>query len=269
MSRAGAYNGRPARDPADRRPVSDRTSRTPDLAELERRATGQDPAYGERLRRLRQPRPDLPVPGCRGHRPPRPRPAHRTRRDGGDRRRLRLGQVDPAGHLAAWIRRPPGSPGSPGSISWGCRAGTGCGSGAPSWVSSGSRPRGTCCPTSRRRRTSRCRCGSPAAGAGTAARRAELLDLMGIGHRADARPAEMSGGEQQRVAVAVATANRPKVIFADEPTGELDTATGGDLRRSAARQLRARGDHRHRHPRRGRGRKRRPYGGHPGRPDQQ
>ncbi|WP_460345840.1 ABC transporter ATP-binding protein [Actinoallomurus acanthiterrae] len=61
------------------------------------------------------------------------------------------------------------------------------------------------------------------------ARVTELLDLMGIGHRADARPAEMSGGEQQRVAVAVATANRPKVIFADEPTGELDTATGGEI----------------------------------------
>jgi ABC-type methionine transport system ATPase subunit len=59
---------------------------------------------------------------------------------------------------------------------------------------------------------------------------------MGVGDRAAARPAEMSGGEQQRTAIAVAVANRPKVVLADEPTGELDTATGaqvfGALRRA-------------------------------------
>jgi ABC-type lipoprotein export system ATPase subunit len=67
-------------------------------------------------------------------------------------------------------------------------------------------------------------------------RAAALLDLMGVGDRAAARPAEMSGGEQQRTAIAVAVANRPKVVLADEPTGELDTATGaqvfGALRRA-------------------------------------
>jgi ABC-type lipoprotein export system ATPase subunit len=60
-------------------------------------------------------------------------------------------------------------------------------------------------------------------------RAAELLELMGVGHRAGARPAEMSGGEQQRVSVAVAVANQPKIILADEPTGELDTATGAEV----------------------------------------
>ncbi|GAA4609326.1 ABC transporter ATP-binding protein [Actinoallomurus liliacearum] len=57
----------------------------------------------------------------------------------------------------------------------------------------------------------------------------ELLDLVGLADRAAARPAEMSGGEQQRVAIAVAVANGPKVVLADEPTGELDTATGASV----------------------------------------
>ncbi|MFC0003996.1 ABC transporter ATP-binding protein [Micromonospora siamensis] len=57
----------------------------------------------------------------------------------------------------------------------------------------------------------------------------ELLDLVGVGHCADRRPGQMSGGEQQRCAVAVAVANDPEVLFADEPTGELDEATGAEV----------------------------------------
>ncbi len=81
------------------------------------------------------------------------------------------------------------------------------------------------------------------AGVGRAARRTrtgELLGLLGVAHCAERRPDQMSGGEQQRVAIGVALANAPSVLLADEPTGELDSVTAASVfgaRQTANREL--------------------------------
>lgn len=74
----------------------------------------------------------------------------------------------------------------------------------------------------------------PARIAGTPGRRSreramELLELMGLSERAQHKPAQLSGGERQRVAIARALVNSPRLVFADEPTGSLDTARRDEI----------------------------------------
>ena len=78
-------------------------------------------------------------------------------------------------------------------------------------------------------------------GAQARVRAGELLSFLGLGERLTHRPAELSGGEQQRVAIARAVANAPRVLLADEPTGNLDPKTAAHVFETMATLVRATG----------------------------
>ena len=66
----------------------------------------------------------------------------------------------------------------------------------------------------------------------------DMMDQVGLGERMYHKPPEMSGGQQQRVSIARAFVNRPELIFADEPTGNLDTKTSDDMMKMMVRMVR-------------------------------
>ena len=194
-----------------------------------RRCRASRPVRSRRARRLRQPRADLPVGQRRGAGAAGARPAGRRGRDGRARRRQRVGQVDAAlGAVRRWTHPPRAGCASVAGTSWRCPHGT-------AWPTASQMVGFVWQQTSRNLLpylTARQNVAVPMSYAGRrhrTARANELLDLVGVGHVADRRPQEMSGGEQQRVAIATALANEPQLLLADEPTGELDTATSQEV----------------------------------------
>ena len=184
-----------------------------------------------RADRLREPGADLPDRVDRGAGAAGAGPGRGQRRDGRRRRRVRVGQVDaavhPGRHRRADRRPGPGRPVGPaGDVA---------------------RRPGALPAAHRRVRPAadgeqpgpvpdRPADGRPADDGGPHAgtrpprpQPAELLGALGVADCADRRPAQLSGGQQMRVAIAVALANEPRVLLADEPTGELDTATSAEV----------------------------------------